>query len=33
MKPFDIALAGETNVDLLFHRLPENLPADREAIS
>jgi sugar/nucleoside kinase (ribokinase family) len=33
MKQFDITLAGETNVDLLFHGLPEALPTDRELLA
>ena len=33
MKQFDITLAGEANVDLLFHGLPEDLPADRELLA
>lgn len=33
MKPFDITLAGESNLDLLLHGLPEHLPTDRELLA
>ncbi|HTA86389.1 MAG TPA: sugar kinase [Silvibacterium sp.] len=33
MNRFDITLAGEANLDLLFYGLPDDLPADREFIA
>jgi len=30
---FDVTLAGEANLDLLFYGLPDDLPADRELIA
>ena len=31
-KPFDITIAGETNLDLILYGLPEELPAERELL-
>ena len=33
MSRFDVTLAGEANLDLLFYGLPDDLPADRELIA
>ena len=33
MNRFDVTLAGEANLDLLFYGLPDDLPADREFIA
>lgn len=33
MSRFDITLAGEANLDLLLHGLPEDLPTDRELLA
>lgn len=33
MKRFDVTLAGECNLDLLLHGLPEDLPTDRELLA
>ena len=33
MSQFDITLAGEANLDLLLHGLPEDLPTDRELLA
>ena len=33
MSRFDVTLAGEANLDLLFYGLPDILPADRELIA
>lgn len=33
MRAFDVTLAGECNLDLLLHGLPEDLPTDRELLA
>jgi len=32
LKPFDITIAGETNLDLIFYGLPEQMPVERELL-
>jgi sugar/nucleoside kinase (ribokinase family) len=32
VKPFDICIAGETNLDLILYGLPEEMPAERELL-
>ena len=32
-KPFDIAIAGETNLDLILYGLPEQMPVERELLA
>jgi len=32
-KPLDITIAGETNLDLIFYGLPEEMPVEREILS
>ena len=32
-KPFDIAIAGETNLDLILYGLPERMPMERELLA
>jgi sugar/nucleoside kinase (ribokinase family) len=31
-KPLDIAIAGETNLDLILHGLPQEMPTERELL-
>lgn len=33
MKSFDIAIAGELNLDLILYGLPENMPMERELLA
>ena len=33
MKPFDIAIAGEINLDLILYGLPEQMPLERELLA
>ncbi|MHB1699360.1 MAG: carbohydrate kinase family protein [Acidobacteriaceae bacterium] len=33
MKPFDIAIAGELNLDLIFYGLPAEMPLERELLA
>jgi len=32
-KPFDIIIVGETNLDLILHGLPEDMPVERELLA
>lgn len=32
-KPFDVAIAGETNLDLILYGLPEQMPVERELLA
>src|SRR5215813_207298 len=33
LKPFDVAIAGEINLDLILYGLPEHMPVERELLA